>query len=303
MQSIEDGGSETALPVYVIGDSHVLPYRNLLFREKWTGQWIIARSRYISGLTAHDLFKPDTGEFHPELIQFLEYEGLVRNGQATHLSMDETDFAIAKASGQSIKPPLVLFALGDIDIRGTIMPMLRDTHDFVPPFETQLPVLDRPLVPWALIEEAIGRRISPMIAGLRQLIESGFNRIYLQSLVPPTQNETRIKKLHGYDCPVSVRTKLVMAFNRHLEVECKQIGVTILDLWPRLTNGAYLRPDLEIDGVHLPPQAARWFVDALLEHAVNCQWLAVNHVRYELFYRMACGLDPFQSNRNVHSPS
>ena len=33
-------------------------------------------------------------------------------------------------------------------------------------------------------------------------------------------------------------------------------------------------------------------LDQMLGHAINCQWDAVNHVRYELFYRMAAGAHP-----------
>lgn len=282
--------THTALPVYVIGDSHSLPYRNMLFREEWTDQWVAVRSHYISGLTAHDVFKAESGEFHPGIIQFLEYEGLIRDQRATHLSTSEIDFAIAAAARQPVRPPLLLFAVGDIDIRAVIMPMLRDSHDFVPPFETALPLLDRPLIPWDLIEARIMMLIGPMIAGLQRLNACGFNRIYVQSVVPPTRNEARIRQLHGYDCPASVRTKLVVCFNRLFQAECKRIGVTVIDLWPTLTEGGYLRSDLEIDGVHLPPRAARWFLNAMLEHAINCQWFAVNHVRYEMFYRIACGV-------------
>jgi len=293
---LEDLEDIKILNVYVVGDSHALPYRNMVFRERWAGQWVMVRSKYISGLTAHGLFNPASEEFHPELISFLEYEGLVRDGRAVHLSTDEIDFAIAKAAGKSIIPPLLLLTVGDIDIRALIMPMLKGDYDFVPPFETSLPVLDKPLVPWDMIEETIDQRISPMIDGLRQLIACGFNRLYVQSAVPPTRNEARVRELHNYDCPLSVRTKLVAAFNSKLAEKCNAIGVAVIGNWSRLTEGGTLRPDLETDGVHVPPKAARWFVEELLEHAINCQWFATNHVRYELYYRLACGLDPFKMN-------
>ncbi len=147
------------------------------------------RSKYVSGLTAHDFFKPDTDEFHAQFIAFLEYEGLIRKGRAVHLSRDEVDFAIGKASGIPIVPPLLLFTVGDIDIRLFPMALLRDAYDFVPPFETGLPLSDKPLVPWDVIDATITGRITPFIAGLRRLIESGFNRLYVQSVVPPTRNE------------------------------------------------------------------------------------------------------------------
>ena len=127
--------AESALPIFVIGDSHVLPYKNMFFRDKWTGQWVTVRSKYISGLTAHDFFNPETSEFLSSIIECLEYEGLVRDGGATHLSRNEIDFSIARASGLPLTPSLIMFAVGDIDIRGTLLPMFGDQYDFVPPFE------------------------------------------------------------------------------------------------------------------------------------------------------------------------
>jgi hypothetical protein len=294
-----NGSTERVLNVYVVGDSHALPYRNQLFREQWTGQWVLARSRYVSGFSAHDFFDPARGSFQPEFIQFLEYEGLVRNNRAAHLSRDDVDFAIAKASGQPVVPPLLLITAGDIDIRGAIMPLLKDTHDFVPPFDVEMPLLEKPLVPWDVIDEAITTRIQPFIAGLRRLQESGFNRLYVQAVVPPTRDEARVVELHGFACPVSVRTKLVIAFNTRLRRECEQIGVKLVGDWAPLTIDGLRRPELEFDGVHVPPSAARGFIEELLEDAINCQWFAVNHVRYELFYRMACGLDVFDRRADV----
>ena len=38
-------------------------------------------------------------------------------------------------------------------------------------------------------------------------------------------------------------------------------------------------------------------LEQLLEHAINSRGKSVNHVRYEMFYRMACGLAPIEPNR------
>jgi lysophospholipase L1-like esterase len=289
--------AQSALPIFVIGDSHALPFKNMFFRDRWTGQWVTVRSKYISGLTAHDFFNPETREFSSSVITCLEYEGLIRDGGATHLSKNEIDFSIAQASGLPVTPPLMMFTVGDIDVRGTLLPMFGDQYDFVPPFESPYPLLDRRIVLWDAIAEVIERRLRPFIEGLKQLQIAGFNRLYVQLVVPPTANEDRIKQLHGIHCPLSVRAKLVTAFNRILTQEVKAIGVTIIDIWPRVTGGdGYLLPDYELDGVHLPPKAARMQLEQLLEHAINCPWESVNHVRYEMFYRMACGLAPIDND-------
>jgi lysophospholipase L1-like esterase len=287
--------AQRALPVFVIGDSHALPYKNMLFRDKWTGKWVMTRSKYISGLTAYDFFNLERQEFSPSVIECLEYEGLIRDGRATHLSKEEIDFSIARASGLAVTPPLILFTIGDIDIRGVLLPMLGDHYDFVPPFELPYPLLDRQIIPWDMIAELIERRLSPFVEGLRQLRVAGFNRIYVQLVVPPTTDEDRIRQVHGISCPLPVRTKLVASFNRILAESMKAIEVPIVDIWPQVTgNDGYLLGEYELDGVHLPPKAAKMQLEQLLQHAINCQWESVNHVRYEMFYRMACGLAPIE---------
>jgi lysophospholipase L1-like esterase len=293
-----DAEPEAVLPVYIVGDSHSLPYRNMVFREKWTGAWVMARTKYVPGLTANEFFNPTTGEFHPEFIAFLEYEGLVRAGRATHLSMDQIDFAIANASGQAVRPPLIMLTVGEIDVRGPILQLLKDTHDFVPPFPTTMPLLDKPLVPWDVIDEAIETRLSPFIAGLQQLVAAGFKRVYVQSIAPPTRQEARIRQLQSYDCPVTVRTKLVQAFNWKLGPKVRSLNLVMLDRWTDLTENDLLRPEYDFDGVHLPPKGARLLLEALIDDAINSRGLLANHPRYELYYRMACGLDPFAPTKS-----
>jgi lysophospholipase L1-like esterase len=288
--------AQSALPIFVIGDSHALPFKNMVFQDKWTGQWVTVRSKYISGLTAHDFFNPATSEFLPSVIACLEYEGLIRDGTATHLSKSEIDFSIARASALPLTPPLIMFTVGDIDIRGSLLPMFGDQYDFVQPFESPYPLLDRQIIPWDMLAEIIERHLRPFIEGLKQLKIAGFNRLYVPLVVPPTTDEDRIKQLHGIHCPLSVRSKLVCSFNRILSEAMEAIGVTIINIWPQVTgNDRYLLPEYELDGVHLPPKAARMQLEQLLEHAVNCPWECVNHVRYEMFYRMACGLAPIES--------
>jgi hypothetical protein len=285
----------TSLPVYVVGDSHTLPYRNLVVFDKWTGQLVIIRSKYISGLTAHDFFDIEQQEFLPSVFQFLEYEGLVRDGRATHLSREKIDFAIAQAMCQPMTPPLMLFAVGGIDVRGVLVPMLGADYDFVPPFDLPYPTSGMPLVPWDLVAQTIEQRIRPFICGLKQLRDCGFNRLYVQNVVPPTLDDVLAKKLNrGINCSALVRTRLTAAFNRVLASEVSSIGATVLDVWPQVTDQGYLKPEYDLDGVHLPPCVAQTQVERLLEHAINCPWESVNHIRYVQFYRMACNLSPFE---------
>jgi hypothetical protein len=282
-------------PIYVIGDSHVLPYQNVIFQDPWAGGWFVTRTKYISGLTCHDLFKNNTGEFHPGFIQALEYEGLVRNGKATHLSREEIDFNISVASGRPLASPLIILTCGDIDIRAILLPMLKDKYDFVPPFSTPYPQQDRPVIAWDIFEDIIQRHLTLFASGLKTLRESGFNRIYVQLVSPPTMLENSFFDLHGYSCPAAIRYKVVYAFNQLLMQHCKQLGVQVLDIWSAVTSEHYLKPEFELDGVHLTPDSTMLYLGQMLDHAINHQWEATNYVRHELYYRKACNLAIFNS--------
>lgn len=279
---------EDTLPIYIFGDSHVLPLGDRIFRDPWTRKWVATKTKYISGLTAHDFFNLKNDSFHPEFIDALSYEGLIRNGKAAHLSTEEMDFHIAKATGQPLTSPLISLVMGDIDIRLIFLPMLKDKFDFLPPFETPYPSSKKSLLMWDILEETMKKHINPYIQGIQKLKNAGFNRIYVQLVSPPTMDEHNFEWRHGYHCPFDVRYKVTFAFNKLLSEECKKNNVNIIDIWPKVTKENYLNPDYELDGVHLPPVAAFLNVSAILEHAINHQWEAVNYVRHELFYRMAC---------------
>lgn len=280
--------TQNTLPIYVFGDSHVLPVRNRVFREKWAGSWCVTKTKYISGLTAHDFFNIEKREFHPEFIEALEYEGLIRNGKATHLSLEEIDFNIARAEAVPVTSPLILLAMGDIDIRLILLPMLKDQFDFHPPFETPYKKINKSLLLWDIVEDTMRQRIQPFIEGIKALRDAGFNRVYVQLVTPPTMDEKNFQDRHGYSCPAEIRYKTVFTFNRLLSEYCSQLNVPIIDVWPLVTENDYLKSEYELDGVHLPPSAAIFNLSLLLEHAINCQWEALNHSRYEIYYRMAC---------------
>src|SRR5262249_9457813 len=145
---------------------------------------------------------------------------------------------------------------------------LRDIYDFVPPFETPYPVSDRPLLPWDICVETIEPGLKAFVAGLRKLNECGFNRVYVQAVVPPTLNDEDWHRRRGYLCPSPIRTKAVYAYNRTLTELCKSANVSVIDLWPNLTEKGFLKPEFELDGVHLHPKTARMHLDRLLDEAI-----------------------------------
>ncbi|HEX4609505.1 MAG TPA: hypothetical protein VH092_15005, partial [Urbifossiella sp.] len=285
------GPFRPVVPVYVIGDSHALAFSRLTFDEEVTGATFGTRAKYIpSGFTGQ-AFWSEGGGLNPDLIAALEYEGLLREGRALHFSTaDQIDLAIALATEQPQAPPVLIITCGDIDVRAAILPLLKEERDFIPADPTRYPHTDRPLLPFDLVRRAVADRADPLVRGVLRLQAVGFTRTYLHGVVPPTTDDDRFRHLHGYDCPAATRYKAARAFNDYLAAECGKSGIPFIDVWPETTTPeGYLRPEYELDGVHLPREAARITLHKVLEHALGRTYLAANYPRYDLFYRRCLG--------------
>ena len=224
---------------------------------------------------------------HPEVMHTLEYEGLVKNKRAFHLSREARDFNAAQAAGVPLAVPFLLLNCGDIDIRTRLLSLLKDEYDLIPPFETPYAKTGAPVYSWDLFQDEMKQLLDPFVSGLSHLRQAGFSRVFIQAVVPPTTNNDRFFELHGYHCPTDVRYKVVCAFNRALAERCKPLNMPVVDVWALVTENGYLKPEFEVDGVHLPPRAAAQHLPKLLEMAINRSGLGTNFVRYELFYERA----------------
>ena len=63
----------------------------------------------------------------------------------------------------------------------------------------------------------------------------------------------------------------------------------MLDVWPEVTRDGYLRPEYELDGVHLAREANLISLRAMVEHALNNTPPIRNVERYRLLHEMATG--------------
>ena len=91
-------------PIYVLGDSHVLGFKDLFFRDTYTGGDYYTVSRYYSGFAAGGV--SSGGALVPAFVKALEYEGLLKEGRAAHLRVGPMDLAVAYASGSAQAPAL-----------------------------------------------------------------------------------------------------------------------------------------------------------------------------------------------------
>jgi hypothetical protein len=281
------------LPIHVIGDSHVLSYRHVALTEEVTGQSFVTRSRYLpSGFCAENFFTQPAG-FHKDFYETLVYEGLVRNGYAVHHSADRMDLTVAQATGMPTEAPLLLVSCGDITVRSSFLPHFKDEHDFILPGEHPYGVTNKPIVPSDLCQRLMEQRASQIIQALAKLRGLGFTRTYLHCIVPPTTNDTLFQQINGFRCPVNTRYKAARMFNAYLAEKCRAMGGSFIDIWPDVTENGYLKPEYELDGVHLTRPSILFSLRHLLRDALSAGG-SVNHRRYDILYSLACGKPPAQ---------
>jgi hypothetical protein len=85
-----------------------------------------------------------------------------------------------------------------------------------------------------------------------------FPEVLIHALPPRTRDDARAARwTGGVTIPRAVRAKLTVLANRVLEGACARAGIAFVGDWEGLVGAdGYLRPELDLDGVHLHQRAA-----------------------------------------------
>ena len=262
---LADIGRPTKL--YIVGESNVLPYSDLLIRDRKTQFLFQTETTFIRGLRGH-LFVDEKGAVNSRLVQsLLSLKLLGEDGVANWMSQNPRAFNLAIATGDSLMPLPILLQCGDIDCRSRIMAELADKYDFEIPENISLKIPRRPtekttqIIPYSQVLKLFRQSIDPFMAGVKALIKVGLTNISVHCVPPPTANDelfTDIVKVH---CPLAVRYKVSGLYNHLLRTECEAAGIPFIDVWPLITDSeGVLLADRELDGVHFTRETA---VDSL----------------------------------------
>jgi hypothetical protein len=275
----------TPTPIYIVGDSHALGFKNLLVRDSFAANDYGTVARYISGLSAADFFAG--GALHAKVATYLEGEEVCRDGKPAHLLVEEKDLAIAYAAGRPQVAPLLLIMCGDIDLRGAFLPHLKNDHDLILPFDNPYSTTGKSPMPFDIARRMAAERLDVLLAGIHSLHNSGLVRTYLHTVPPPTLDDARFREIHGFDCPPPTRYKAAALYNHYLKERCAQMGIPIIDVWPEVTENGYLKPEFELDGVHLNKRGNLITLRKLVDHALSNTHSIKNSARYELLHQLA----------------
>jgi hypothetical protein len=256
--------SETYLgranPIYFIGESHTLSFRDTLFQPQSPGDIFLGRVRFMQIFASRWL---EGGAIQPNILKALAAEQLLDDeGRPAHLAKDRQTARTAEVSGVPVREPVLVLFAGDLDV----FDMLRQTgkgHDFDLPDDPGYGV-DRSLtpIPFSAIDMRLRNTFLPFLSACAILREMGFGRMMAHSL-PPRLRDTGDLDLPGAP---QMRAKLTVAANRILRQACANLGMPFIDTWGNLTDGLYLRPEFVLnDGVHLTRGAGQFSWARIIE--------------------------------------
>ncbi len=268
----------TPSPIHIIGESHTLIYRNLLFRAGAGEQLFQTRIRYLPHVLAQNLCDPEVRAFHQDLLEAFRAEELLRPDLSpAHHSLDGATISGAWMEQRSIVAPALVLCIGDLDIHH-LLSQFAD-YDFELPGDRHYGVDrgKRPLA-HATIRARMEKLLSPFTQGLRLLRGFGFTRLMVHCLPPRTVDDAATLRWTGVH--KSVRAKLTVIANQFLARECAAIGIPFIDVWPDLCRDGYLLPEFDLDGTHLTVAAAQVSLDKIVASLHQHTWDAHNIARY-----------------------
>lgn len=242
-----------ATPVYFLGESHTLCFRNTLFRQSATSQVFLGRVRYRQILAAN--FAHD-GVLHSDLIAALNGEQLLgEDGLATHQAKDGLNIRTAEISGIAASVPLLVLFAGDLDLF-EVLRKLGANYDFQLPEDPGFginPALEE--IPYADVLAQIGPNFSSFLEACVLLKQLGFTRLAIHAL-PPRTLSTAQQAWSGATAEAQVRAKMTILVNRILSKVSEAAGARFINTWPQITENGYIKNEFCLDGIHLSRSAS-----------------------------------------------
>ncbi len=235
--------SQTARPVYFIGDSNTIAFRYLALRDSKSDESIVTATYRVRASFCAELFSDDGLE--PGLQSFFR----------------------RRIAGHTPPTPVVVILFGTVDVASILAEIGPATeafsdHALPAPYSSNIPF---PLLPNDLLAGLIERRFAPLEAALSRLVADGSARIVLHNIHPPTTSNMRYAVVRNVLCSAQTRYATVAAVNRHLQKIAARSGVAFLNVWEHTIKDGVLDERLSLDGDHLNYEGALITLKALIE--------------------------------------
>jgi hypothetical protein len=253
-----------ATPIYLIGDSQTLIFRDRIYRvdDGRHSREYIARVRYCPGLCASN-FTADDGALHPDVLSALRSELLIVDGEsgeptAIHRAPSRQWRELATVEDRPRTAPVVVFLCGSLDTINIGKELAN--------IGTELPdeaALSRdPSSLEALV--AAKSRVRPLERGLLLLKSWGLDRLFVHSVVPPQADDEAFFGHFGFHMMLRTRIRLLREINLALDAAARRANCTFIDTWPYTAPSEVLSPEYVHDSFHSNERAALITVKALM---------------------------------------
>lgn len=263
-------------PLYFIGESHCLKYTDLFLREAADGSLWSTRVAFLAQTFARD-YRDD--QLPAEVQAVLVGSGLrTPEGRPAYR---EVSASAAFLSGLPVAPPICVLFAGDMDVHG-LLAQIAQGYDFSLPDDPGYgDDLSRTPIDAALVQAQVDAFLRPFVSAAAELRRK-LPRTFIHALPPRTSDDLRAARwTGGTPAPAALRAKLVLLANRRLAALGREFDVEVVGDCAELLRDGYVRPELDIDGVHLGREAALIGVRDLLSRAARASAGAWHPERYE----------------------
>lgn len=249
-----------AKSIYLLGESHCLPFRNVLYQPTSPGDIFLARIRFMQIFAAN--FVNETG-LHPDIVKALQAEQVLDDqGAAMHLTKDRLTHRAAEVSDVPVSEPTIVLFGGDLDVF-EILRQIGNGFDFELPDDPGYGVNQNLTpMPYSMLQSLVTRLFQPFFGACKYLKEIGFRKVMVHTLPPRIRDAGKLV-LPGTP---QTRAKLTVMANRVIQSSCAELKLPCIDIWDSITDDGWLRPSLCLkDGVHLSRATALLSMQQIIE--------------------------------------
>ena len=257
---------EHAVPLYFLGDSSTLAFRDAVYRFAQHESVFIGRALYTPSLYAGELVD-DQGMLNAAVLTQLVSAGVLKRtaGPAGYAVQSEHSHMMGFTNDLRLSPPLTL-CCGGFDATRLLTELDLAIIDVPDALLRGLPSTPRVSdVPFEAAVALASTLLRPFERGLQLLKSYGLQRLAVHTIAPVNLEPAFWHPNPWHDLvPIAQRGAIVM--NYCIARSCERAGVTHIDTWPDVVGADGWRdPRFTLDAGHLNDAASVLSVGRLLD--------------------------------------
>jgi hypothetical protein len=180
-----------------------------------------------------------------------------------------------------------VFFAGDVDMQN-LFAQLGNDYDFELPGDTLYGVnFDKQPMPYQAVRERVDRMLRPFLDAM-YMLRPLFPRTMVHALPPRSiDNERSQHWSFGVYVDAPLRAKLTLVANQIMAETFAGLDIPFIDLHDQISEGGYIRPEYDLDGLHLSRKAVLLSLEAITGSLYDRTAVTGNNGRFELLRNVA----------------